>query len=459
MLSRPTHSYAATLIVALLTPLPHPAWAAPATLTGKVISSDGASLRARVVIATEDWKKSQVAFTDEKGMYRLSFQSGKCVVAASHGFEYSIAEHAIELAPGRNTLDFRLDRLLDMSRLGWHCGDVHMHSKRGGGAQQPAALARAARCEGLDWAVLTDTNTTAGLNDWRAQASPDFVPLAGQEIATPRGQILALGITDAIDSDTSNGANDMYRIWIQIGAQGGLTAIARPNAPGAAYRDWDLKAYDAIQTLNGALPAYGGGFDMLQGLRRWYDLLNAGERPVAVGGSDNRDITGAPLRRLLENPSDAAKKDADIRLALRALDAEALRPFVRGGGYLGAVRTYVHCSEPDPDAILTALRGGPTFVTTGPLLLATVDGTLPGETVDSRGTNAVPITLEAVSNRALERIDIVADGEVVRSIPGAQLRRIERTLELPLAGRRWLVVECRGTWPDIAVTNAWRLQP
>jgi len=452
-----TRLYQASLLVAVLTALARAVWAAPATVVGKVTDQDGAPLPARIVIATADWKKSQVCFTDPKGNYRLAFHSGKCRLSVSHGPEYSIAERSVELTAGRGRLDFTLRRLLDMSRLGWHAGDIHVHSKRGHGAQQPAAIAWAAQCEGLDWAALTDQNTMAGARQWLAQGTQHFVPLPGQAVATPRGHILALGISDLIDADTSYGANDMYRIYAQIKAQGGLAVIAHPNMPDVAYRDWDLKAYDAIEILDGMLPAYSYGFDMLQGRRKWYELLNAGQRPLAVAGSGNRDITSAPLRRLLANPSDAAKKHESIRLLLRALDAEALRPFARCGGYLGAVRTYVQCPELTRDGILDGLRGGATFVTTGPLLLATVEGRVPGQTVRVHDEETVTVTLEAVSNGPLERIDMIADGEVVRSIPGARLRRIQRTLELPVAGRKWLVVECHGPWPEIAVTNAWRL--
>ena len=447
-----------TLVAALLTLLPSAARPAPATLLGTVTGGDGAPLPARVAVLTQDWKKSQIAFTDREGRYRLEFQSGKCLVIATHGPEYGIAERTAELRPGSNRLEVALDRVLDMSRLGWHCGDVHIHSNCSDGAQPPADIAWAAQCEGLDWAILTDSNTAAGLEEWLAQAGPAFVPLAGQEVATSRGHILGIGAAEPISPDASHGANDMYRICTQIRAQEALAVVAHPNAPGMSYRDWDLRSYDGIEILNGALPPPFGAPDALQGRRKWYELLGRGEQPLPFGGSASRDITSAPLRRILENPSDAARRHAGIALLLRALPADAARLLALRAGYIGSVRTYVQCPELTAEAILTGLRSGTTFVTTGPLLLATVDGRLPGETVNVHGKHAVTIRLEAASNHALERIDIVADGEVVRSIAGAHLMRLERTVDLPVAGWQWLVIECYGESPDMAVTNAWDLQ-
>ncbi len=434
------------------------AWCAPAAVVGRVTGPDGSPLLARVVIATLGWKKSQVAFTDANGRYRLAFQTGKCRLTVTHGPEYSTAERTVELTTTRNRCDVQLEPILDMGARGWHAGDIHMHSKAGDGAQPPAAIAHAARCEGLDWAVLTDTNTTGGLDEWLAQGTPEFVPLPGQEIATSRGHILALGASNPISADTSSGASDIFRICTQIRAQRALAVLAHPMRPGMAYRDWDLRAYDAIEIINGTLPGYAFGFDMLQGRLKWHELLNARERIVALGGSDTRDISSAALRQLLADPQDAAKKHPRIKLLLRATDARTAGPFARRGNHPGAVRTYVHCPELTRDGILTALRNGATFVTTGPLLLATVDARPPGGTIALNGRRAITVTVEAASDAGLEGIDIIGDGEILKSISAAHSTRLTETFELAVESHRWLSIECRGPWPDMAVTGAWRLE-
>ena len=235
--------------------------------------------------------------------------------------------------------------------------------------------------------------------------------------------------------------------------------LAHPNLPGMAYRDWDVHAYDGIEVFNGTLPPYSGVFDVLQGRRKWYDVLTKPQRPVAVGGSDNHDVTAAPLRQALSEPAGAAKKHSRVALLLRALEPEVALPFARRAGFVGAVRTYVHCRDLAPDAILAGLRSGATFVTTGPLLLATVDGQLPGAALQLGGKATVTVAVQAASNAGLERIDVIADGERAQSVAVARAARVRETLEVPVAGRTWLVVECYGVWPEVAITNAWRLQP
>ena len=102
---------------------------------------------------------------------------------------------------------------------------------------------------------------------------------------------------------------------------------------------------------------------------------------------------------------------------------------------MGYNRVYAKLDKPfSVEAWYDALRNGPSFVTNGPMLF--IDTTnLPG--------NKVHVRVEARAREPLERIEIVANGQVIEQFLPSQGERsfqAERTLE---AGHHtWLAVRC-----------------
>ena len=111
---------------------------------------------------------------------------------------------------------------------------------------------------------------------------------------------------------------------------------------------------------------------------------------------------------------------------------------------LGYSRVYVHMGDApksasagpsslDPQRWLANLKAGRSFVTTGPMLLAKVDGTPPGATLQRSSQQDQPakdlmVEMESTSARALERIDILVNGQVVKSFPRPGKNRLQRRL-------------------------------
>jgi hypothetical protein len=114
---------------------------------------------------------------------------------------------------------------------------------------------------------------------------------------------------------------------------------------------------------------------LAEGLVPWYRLLNAGFRlPLACG---------------------SGKSDSS-------------RP-------AGAVRTYARLFGSDHltyAAWIEAVRAGRTFVTEGPLLLFTVNDADPGAELANRAST-VRIRTEVLGRHPIDRIEIVADGQVI----------------------------------------------
>jgi hypothetical protein len=118
---------------------------------------------------------------------------------------------------------------------------------------------------------------------------------------------------------------------------------------------------------------------------------------------------------------------------------------------LGYGRVYVHLDGPfEVAAWLEGLRAGRSFVTTGPLLLATLQGHDPGHVFrhDDRSPRSYHVAGEALSVRPLERIEVLVNGMVERRIApqnrvraeGGHVSPIEA--DIRLEDSAWIALRC-----------------
>jgi len=337
----------------------------------RVTDAAGAPLLARVTVLMEGTPNidARVYFTDPQGLCRLEgCPTGAARIEASHGPEWSIesATAAVDAA-SEESLTLRLRRLYDLPAHGYFQGDAHMHSTYSDGRQKPAEVAYHCRCEGLDWAFLTDHESVSGHAEFMAAAAPGFLPLGGQEVTTSLGHILALGIKRVVSRDVSRGAEDMARIFREIHEQGGLAVVAHPMTPTMSYALWQVEGYDALEILNGSLPPYQGVFDLFQARLRWHALLNEGKRIAAVGDSDNHENANAIALGMLRDPAAAVKADPRIALLWNLPDRDGLLvPWALKGLCLGTYRTALKLDTLSQSAIFDAIRASRGFVTNGP---------------------------------------------------------------------------------------------
>lgn len=427
----------------------------------RVTDGDGAPLLARLTVVRQGTANvdARVYFTDPEGFCHLEgCPTGAATVEATHGPEWSVESAACEVdAASEGVLTLRLRRLYDLPAVGYFQGDAHMHSTYSDGRQTPAQVAYHCRCEGLQWAFLTDHESVAGHGEFLAAAAPGFLPLGGQEVTTTMGHILGLGVKTPVSRDVSHGADDMARIFRQIHEQGGLAVVAHPMAPTMAYLAWQVEGYDALEILNGSLPPYLGIFDMFQARLRWHALLNEGKRIPVLGDSDNHENANAIALGMMRDPAAAMKAEPRLALLWNLPDRDKLLiPWALKGLCLGTYRTVLKLDTLSQSAIFEAIRASRGFVTNGPILVATANGLPPG--AELRGAQA-ELTFDAVCNRGLERVVVVTNGMPARTVALAGEVAREQHVTVSLQGVKWLTVECYGKWPDFATTNAWYVAP
>ena len=138
---------------------------------------------------------------------------------------------------------------------------------------------------------------------------------------------------------------------------------------------------------------------------------------------------------------------------------------------LGHSRVYVHVGEKfTPDAWFDGLGKGRSFVTTGPMLFAKVNNKLPGEVFKQSGTDEATfdVSIESVSERPIQRIEILVNGRVVASPEptnaesgdGAFVTRTNTSLSL--SETSWIAVRSVQAMPDgrkrFAHTAPWHVE-
>jgi len=199
---------------------------------------------------------------------------------------------------------------------GWYRGDLHMHSghsdgtcANASGKSVPCPLyltIASAAARKLDFAVLTEHNTVSSLQVIR-ELQPYFdrlLLIPGQEVTTHFGHIGVWGVEEPIDYRVEPGVRSFNTLADEVHRLGGLVSINHPAAPtgamclgcGWSMPDVDYAKVDAVEAINGGIIAIAGGRDPegpLTNIPFWLKHLAAGDRLVAVGGSDSHDGTNA----------------------------------------------------------------------------------------------------------------------------------------------------------------------
>ncbi len=207
--------------------------------------------------------------------------------------------------------------------------NLHMHTPYSDGRGTHEEIAQAAIQAGIDVVIVTDHNVwVKGPEGYYGEGDQRLLMLVGEEVhdqarQPQKNHMLIFGA----DKELAPFAKDPQQLIDAAGEANGLTFIAHPRDPAApafgeddlSWVDWDVKGYTGIELWNamsefksllkGKLPAIyyaynpasvaHGPFDEV--LQKWDELLAAGQRVVAVGGSDAHAMIGrlGPLTRVL----------------------------------------------------------------------------------------------------------------------------------------------------------------
>lgn len=242
-------------------------------------------------------------------------------------------------------------------------GNLHVHSVYSDGTARHSEIAQAAARAGLDFVAVTDHNVwVRGVEGY----IDGVLLLVGEEVHSVRRlpQANHLLIYGAEEEMAPLAANPQQLIR-EVNDRGGFCFLAHPYEKGSPispdleaipWLDWDIEGYigleiwNAMSEFKGLLwsrlaalfyalfPETGLRGPFRATLRRWDELLRAGQRVAAIGGADahGRSYNLGPIRRvvfpyetlfrwvnthiLIEHPL-SGDLEADKRLIYQALRA------------------------------------------------------------------------------------------------------------------------------------------
>ena len=321
---------------------------------------------------------------------------------------------------------------------GWYRGDLHTHSHHSDAEASVAEIVNVARTRGLDFLAIMDHNTVSQLLELAAHSGPDLLLIPGMEVTTYYGHANVWGVRHWVDFRCRN-AEDMRWVMDAAHAQEALFSINHPN-PSTGER-WEygwIEGANAIEVWNGLW--HNGDY---LSLTWWDELLQAGRRIVAVGGSDQHQSQN--------------------------FDPHSPRQ-------VGIPTTWVYAQNLSIEAILAGIRAGHVFITAdvhGPqvrLRVRTPNGqtAMMGDILELPAGTLVMVECE-VDGAWGHVLELVRDGRVMsRHVLEDDSTRITWTVPVESAGyvRAQVIASgSGGQLPDpayprvLALTNAIYMKP
>lgn len=364
-----------------------------------------------------------------RGAWSTSLAPGHYVVRVTKGPMFEAVERDVTVESGRevNLGLVTLRRRVDLRRLGWYGGDPDgdvYHGQRIYTDVSAETAERVGRAVGLDWITPAnwDEPDPKTWGDARAAmdglSGPDLLFRFADEKKWHIGHFCFVGL----DRPDGEGFGDFWRILNRLNPSEGLQAVRASGAATFAnhpVRYWmsGVNRETFVTNMYVNMPfdvAAGGlldGVNVNEGgenaLKLWSLLLDHGYRVAATAGADFS----------LDHPD---------------------------GWLPGLSRLYVHAPDGlNERAIVAAIREGRTVVSTGPMLVATVDdGLPPGAVVAAGKSHRISARGWARNDRAdrLKRVELWAHDRV------QQVRELDDTEAevsfdwVPSAEHDWVAV-------------------
>lgn len=333
------------------------------------------------------------------GEAELRLPAGRYIVYAGRGFEYSLAETALELSAGDDvatTLSIRRE----VPTSGWVACDPHIHTLTFSGHGDATIAERMVTiaAEGIELPVSTEHNAHIDYEPPAAEAGVRryFTPVMGNELTTPVGHFNIFPI-DAGSRVPEHRLESWGPVFDEIFATPGVRVAilnhardlhsgVRPFGPehfneaaGTSLDGWPYRMNGMEVVNSGAVQS-----EPLQLVEDWMTLLNAGVPLAPVGSSDSHDVA---------------------------------RHFV------GQARTYLRCDDADPsqidvDAAVESFLHGRVMVSYGLLAEIVVDGRSgPGDlAVGSAEAYRAAIRVLAPHWSEVSEVRLYANGELFKVI-------------------------------------------
>jgi hypothetical protein len=317
---------------------------------------------------------------------------------------------------------------------GWVKGDLHCHTVHSDGANPVEEVVRHAMGLGLDFLAVTDHNTNTHHEDLERLSHLPITLIPGEEVTTYWGHANTWGLREWIEFRCAD-EDSVRKVRDYVLRKDALISInhAKCVGPPWLFKGWE--GFPAMEVWQAPWRFYNW-----ESLERWDALLRAGERVVAVGGSDAHYVPPAEPRHPhgLAEPTTWVWVDGN-----RKTENENRKTGDSAPGTQDA---------PMEAAILDGIRRGRVFVSDAPngahvILSADADGdgvfeTMMGDTIEAKEGHRIRFRAQ-VHGGMDRRLWLTTEGGVLDIVP---LTEVDSTFEFTLepAGRRYVRAELRG---------------
>jgi len=378
--------------------------------------------------------------------FEVVLPPGRYKLIAERGKEYFPEVREVVVEGRAMDLKIQLRRWIDMASRGWFGGDTHAHRK-------PEELPNVMPAEDLNVAFpMVYWTTDAEVPPSRSQRNlkgefPDapveidpahvYYPRNTEyEIFTTAKRSHTLGALLAINHRTvfDLPALPIGAVAARAHAEGALLDLEKHNWP------WSLALVPLVRPDLFEL-ANNHHWATVFSITNWAVPAPAWMR-IGQGSATEREWT------LYGFLTYYALLDCGFHLSPTAGTANGVHPVP-----LGFSRVYVHLPRGfGYGAWINGLKAGQSFVTTGPMLFATVNGEDPGfgfkNPTQVKDRQRFSVKGEVVSVDPIDKLEVVVNGEVVRTVhptsrrgqTGAQESQFEETVELERSG--WIAARC-----------------
>ena len=362
------------------------------------------------------------------GTSELEVSPGAHMIRVEHGHEFERHKSTIDVDELTESTTITLSRWVNMHDRGYLCGENHLHV-------DSASVGPMAIAEGLDFGT--------SLTWWNGPDARRPVPEGNGPTRILRfgnRQVIA-SIYDA-ELEYGWGAAYIQNLPSPLPSQGDS---AQPNL------DHLRHAVDA-----GAIVHYQGGWSREVGLDAilgYVHTVNVCNNNFHLHKFQPRsrysnllEIDGFPVYPNTEEGMLRMNTDTYYRLLNWGLQLSAGAGSATGAKETppGYNRAYVRVkSGASLEAFYNAWKQGKNFVTNGPMLfLSTSDGKRPGDKIALEKEANLSVRVEAISATPLQRIDIIVNGEIAKSIPANDAKRVDRTIDVTIAKGSWIAARC-----------------
>jgi hypothetical protein len=381
--------------------------------------------------------------------FQVSLPPGRYTLVVERGKEYHVLTRQVEVGTEPVRITIPLERWIDMSRLGWYSGETHVHRELG---DLPNLM------------LAEDLNVAFPLVDWVREAFAAPVARRKSSFVDPGTGPIKIDASHWIfprnteyELFTVGGKRHILGAFFVINHKTPLDLGAPPVRPVAerAHREGALIELDKHNWpwSMAIVPIMPVDLFELANNHIWqttFGIRGFGEPPADFMKVEH-DAGGYTERGWIDYgfQNYYTLLDCGFRLRPTAGTASGVHPVPLGFG-----RVYVHLGETasfDGHAWLQGLKQGRSFVTTGPMLLVTLDGHHPGAVIRS---DPYHLRGRAVSALPLKSIEIVVNGEVDRTIVPRNLKtdrgsyesQIDESLNINISS--WVAVRCFEDRPD-----------